>query len=153
MHVGRIIAAEIEAGLPRLQGLTARADIPVTQAVLDDALRLAPGLPRDLRVEIGADRHLLIRVGPVHANARLAPGLTLSPRPRLTVELASQLVAWGLRAVSLPAFVQVEGRLVHVDLARVPALRDAAPLWPHLQQVTFTSTHGRLEVQAIVQVT
>ncbi|HTU99776.1 MAG TPA: hypothetical protein VMF13_04505 [Luteitalea sp.] len=153
MEIGRIVAAEIESGLPRLRGLTARADIPVTQAVLDEALRLAPGLPRDLRVEIGADRQLLIRVGPVHANARLAPGLSLGPRPRLTIELASQLVAWGLRAVTLPSFVSVEGRLVHVDLASVPALRPAAPWWPHLQQVTFTSTHGRLAVHAAVQVT
>jgi hypothetical protein len=147
-----LLLDELAAGLPHLQGAAITAELPVRQEVLDRLLVMTPGLPRDLRVEIGPDRQLLVRVGPFHANARLAPALTLSPSPRLTVELASQLVAWGLRAVSLPPFVELAGRLVHVHLAMVPALRSLAPLWPHLTEVGFASAPGRLDVRVAVRV-
>jgi hypothetical protein len=147
-----LLLDELAAGLPHLQGAAITAEVPVRQEVLDRLLVMTPGLPRDLRVEIGPDRQLLVRVGPFHANARLAPALTLSPTPRLTVELASQLVAWGLRAVSLPPFVELAGRLVHVHLATVPALRSLAPLWPHLAEAAFTSAPGQLDVRLTIRV-
>ncbi len=152
MPVTDLLLAEIAAGLPHLQGAAVTAELPVRQDLLQDVLSLTPGLPRDLRVEIGADRQLLVRAGPFHANARLAPALALAPTPRLTVELASQLVAWGLRAVALPPFVELSGRLVHVHLAAVPALRHLAPLWPHVTEAAFASAPGRLDIRLAVQV-
>lgn len=153
MRIPDVLDAELRAGLPRLRGLTAVADVPLRQPVLDEVLRLAPGLPADLRVEIGGEGQLRVRSGLFHAHVRLAPALTLSPRPRLTLELASQLVAWGLRAVPLPPFVEVTGRLVHVDLTGVPALRPLAQVWPHVEQVTLRSVPGRLDIRLTVRVT
>jgi hypothetical protein len=152
MAVVDLLRAELAAGLPRLKGAAVDAELPVRQGVLNEVLRVIPGLPADLRVEIGPDRQVLVRAGPFHANARLAPALTLSPSPRLTVELASQLVAWGLRAVSLPPFVEVSGRLVHVHLAAVPALRPLAPFWPHVAEAAFASAPGRLDVRVAIRI-
>lgn len=142
---------EVTRGLPRLAGAQVRAMLPVRQAVLDDVLRMVPGVPADLSIDLGADRQVQVRYGMFHANGRLAAGFT-GRAPRLTVELASQLVAWGLQRLPLPPFVAVRGRLVQVDLTRVPALTDLAPLWRHVDAVTFTSAAGRLDVHVEVRV-
>ena len=145
------ITSPLRRGLPRLDGTQVRALLPLRQAVLDDVLRMAPGVPADLSIDLGAQRQVQVRYGMFHANGRLAAGFTGSA-PRVTVELASQLVAWGLQRLSLPPFVAVRGRLVHVDLTRVPALADFAPLWRHVDAVTFTSVAGRLDVHVEVRV-
>jgi hypothetical protein len=151
MSVVDVLQAEVRRGLPRLDGTQVRALLPVRQTVLDDMLRMAPGVPADLSIELGADRQVQVRYGMFHANGRLAAGFS-GTAPRVTVELASQLVALGLQRLSLPPFVAVRGRLVHVDLMRVPALADLAPLWRHVDAVTFTSVAGRLDVQVEVRV-
>ena len=151
MPVMDVLRAEVARGLPRLQGARVTAAVPVRQAVLDDVLRLVPGVPADLAIDIGADRQVQVRYGVFHANGRLASGFT-GAAPRLTFELASQLVAWGMQRLPLPPFVAVRGRLVLVDLTRVPALADLAPLWRHVDAVSFASVAGRLDVRIDVHV-
>lgn len=151
MSLVDVLQAELRRGLPHLDGTQVQAFLPLRQAVLDDVLRMAPGVPPDLSIDIGADRQVQVRYGMFHANGRLAAGFPGSA-PRLSVELASQLVAWGLQRLSLPAFVAVRGRTVHVDLMRVPALADLAPLWRHVDAVTFTSVAGRLDVHVEARV-
>jgi len=151
MAVGDVVQAEVRRGLPRLVGTRLQAYVPIRQEVLDQVLRLAPGVPGDVAIEIGADRQVQVRYGVFHANGRLSAGFTGSV-PRVTLELASQLVAWGLQRVPLPPFVTVRGRAVQVDLTRVPALADLAPLWRHVDAVAFASVVGRLDVRIDVQV-
>jgi hypothetical protein len=146
-----VLHAEVRRGLPRLDGAQLQALLPIRQAVLDDVLRMVPGVPGDLTIDLGADRQVQVRYGMFHANGRLAAGFT-GNAPRVTVELASQLVAWGLQRLPLPPFVAVRGRLVHIELTRVPALVDLAPLWRHVDAVTFTSVAGRLDVRVEVRV-
>ena len=151
MPVLDVLQAELATGLPRLTGTRVIADVPVRQTVLDQVLPLLPGVPPDVRVDIGVDRQVQLRYGVFHANGRLAPRLT-GDNPVLTFELASQLVAWGLQRLSLPPFVRVSGRLVHVHLTRVPGLVPMAPLWRHLESLTFTSVPGRLDVRMAIHV-
>lgn len=151
MPVLDVLRAEVTRGLPRLSGARLTADVPIRQAVLDEVLRMVPGVPADLAVEIGADRHVQVRYGVFHANGRLAPRFT-GTAPHLTLELASQLVAWALQRLPRPPFVGVQGRVVRVDLSRVPALALLAPLWRHVDAVSLTSTAGRLDVRIDVHV-
>ena len=114
--------------------------------VVDDLLPLLPGWPAGARVAFGPEQHVQVRYGSFHANARLQRQVVLRSRPVVTIELASQLVAWGLSRAPLPSFVQVSGRLVQVRLADIPSLSGLAPLWPHLAHATCTSTPSGLEL-------
>lgn len=151
MALMAVLERELRAGCPRLEGTRALATIPIRQALVDDLLSIVPGVPADLTLTLGADRQVQVRYGVFHANGRLAPGFA-GDSPRLTLELASQLVAWGLQRLPLPPFVAVHGRQVHVDLRRVPALAPLAPVWPHVESVSFTSIAGRLDVRVAVHV-
>jgi hypothetical protein len=147
MGVADVLGAEVSAGLPRLRGGRVAVRLPLRQSVIDEVLRLAPGVPADLAIDVGDDRRVQVRYGVFHANARLHPTAVLAPTPIILLELASQLVAWGLRRAPLPPFVRIAGRQLEIHLADVPALRDVAPLWRHVEQVTFDSTPGLLDVR------
>lgn len=149
MSVLDIVRDEVARGLPHLEGARVQALVPIRQAVLDQVLRMVPGAPADLSVSLGADRQVQVRYGVFHANGRLTAGFT-GAVPLVSFELASQLVAWGLQRLSLPPFVAVRGRLVQIDLTRVPALADLVPLWRHVDAVTFSSAAGRLDVRVDV---
>ena len=140
------LLGEVSEGLPRLRGATVDGVLPVHHRVVDDLLPLLPGWPAGARVALGPEQHVQVRYGSFHANARLQRQVTLRPRPVVTIELASQLVAWGLGRAPLPPFVQVSGRLVQVWLAEIPSLSGLAPLWPHLAHATCTSTPSGLEL-------
>lgn len=152
MRLADVLRAEVRAGLPRLRGGRVAVFVPVSQRVIDTVLRLVPGVPHDLAIDVGDDRRVQVRYGVFHANARLHPTAVLVPTPVILLELASQLVAWGLRRAPLPPFVRIAGRHVEIHLADVPALREAAPLWRHVEQITFDSTPGRLEVRVALDI-
>ena len=146
------IRLEVAAGLPRLRGSRVDVYLPIRQPAIDAVLRLIPGVPGDLAIEIGDDRHLQVSYGVFRAGARLHHAAVAGPAPVVVLSLASQLVAWGLRAVTLPPFVSVSGRDIEIHLAAVPALRDLAPAWRHVSGITFDSTPGRLDVRASVDI-
>lgn len=152
MGVAEVLRAEIDDGFPRARGGRAALYLPLRQAVIDELLRLVPGVPPDLAIELGDDRRVQVRYGVFHANARLHPTAVLAPTPIVILELASQLVAWGLRRAPLPPFVRIAGRQLEIHLADVPALREAAPLWRHVEQVTFDSIPGRLDVRVTLDI-
>ena len=137
---------EVQAGLPNLRGAMLHAVLPLHQELVEDVLPLLPGWPAGLRVALGPDQHVQIRYGSFHANARLHRLVALRPSPVITIELASQLVALGLRFVPLPPFVHVSGRIVQVRLAQVPAFAPLSALWPHLAHASCTSTPSGMEL-------
>lgn len=153
MNLRELVEAELGTGLVRLQGTRVEAMMPVSQALIDEVLPLLPGVPANLAVTLGADQLVQVRYGAFHAEARVRPEVTFAPGPVVTLDLASQLVAFGLRRLALPPFVRVSGRAVQVHLAEIPALRDAQAVWPHVEQISLISLAGRLEVTVRVHVT
>lgn len=145
------LRAELDTGAPRLRGAEVRARIPLRQAVLDQLLARTPGLPQGVAVVLGTDGRLQVQYGAFHANARLRSAATLRPRPEVTLELASQLVAWGLARVTLPSFVRVEGRLVRVALDQGP-LAVLRPYWAHVRALSFRSLQDGLEIDVEIRV-
>ncbi|BCS33811.1 hypothetical protein TBR22_A30390 [Luteitalea sp. TBR-22] len=139
------LRAELETGGARMAGAHVRVRLPLRQGLIDGLLAHLPGVPAGLAVALGPQLQVQVRYGGLHANARIRPSATLRPRPELTVELASQLVAWGLRTVALPPFVRLDGRLVRVALDQGP-LHALAPLWRHVRSLTFIPTTDGLEV-------
>jgi hypothetical protein len=150
MAIHDVVMRELEQGLPRLRGTRVVALVPLRQVVLNDILRRLPGAPRDLRLELGADNEVVARYSVFHFTARVHREVQLEPRPTLTLELSSRLVAWGLQQASVPPFVQISGRLIHVDLAGLPGLGDMAGLWRHVARLEFASRAGRLDVLVTV---
>lgn len=146
MNLRELVETELRTGLVRLQGTRVEAMMPVSQALIDEVLPLVPGVPANVAVTLGADRLVQVRYGAFHADARVRPEVTFTPAPVVTLDLSSQLVAFGLRRLPLPPFVRVSGRAVQVHLAEIPALRDAQAVWPHVEQISFISLAGRLEV-------
>ena len=146
MSLSDRLLGEVHAGLPRLRGAMVQGVVPMHHELVDELLPLLPGWPPGLRVLLGPDQRLQIRYGSFHANARVQRLIALGPSPIVTIELASQLVAMGLRFVPLPPFVQVAGRFVQVRLADIPALADMAAVWPHLAHAACTSTPTGLEL-------
>lgn len=150
MGLSDLLVGELRSGLPRLEGARVRAVVPVHRAVVETVLPLLPGLPAGVAVTFGADQQVQIRYGSFFANAALRPEITLRPSPVVTLELASQLVAWGLQRAPLPPFVRVSGRLVQISLAEIPALADVVSLWAHVERLTCTSTPNGLELRTDV---
>jgi hypothetical protein len=152
MAVTDILLAELQAGGPRMAGARVHLRLPVRQAVLDDLLASLPGLPHGVGVAIGPAEQVQVRYGSFQVNATLRGEAILQPRPELTIELASQMAAWGLKRVSLPPFVRLDGRLVRIALDEGP-LRALAPVWPHVRALRFRSVPDGLEVDVEVHVT
>lgn len=151
MSVLERVRAELADGAPRLHGAEARVVLPIRQAVVDEVLPLLSGLPPGVSLQFGPAEHVQVRYGGVHVNGRLHRDAVLRPRPVVTLELASQLVAWGLQRLALPPFVRVSGRLVHVSLADLP-LPTLLPLWPHVRALSFRSMADGLELTVDVRV-
>lgn len=153
MGLSELLQTELQGGLPHVRGGRADMYLPIRQGVIDTVLRLLPGVPADMVVAIGPERRVQVRYGVFHVNARLHRSVAFVPGPVVVLELASQLVAWGLRSAPLPPFVRLNGRQMEVHLAEVPALRPVAALWRHVQGITFDSTPGQLDVRVAVEVT
>jgi hypothetical protein len=151
MAVIDVLRAELQAGAPRLSGGRVHLRLPVRQAVVDDVLARLPGLPPGVAIAIGPAEQVQVRYGAFHANARVRSEAILRPRPELTLELASQLVAWGLARVTLPPFVRLDGRLVRIALDEGP-MRALAPVWPHVRALRLRSVPDGLEVDIEVHV-
>jgi hypothetical protein len=152
MALAHLLNAEVASGLSRVRGGRVSVQVPIRQHVVDELLRVLPGMPPDVAVTLGDAGRLQVRYGLFHANARLHPAARLTPAPVVTVELASQMLAWALQRAPLPPFIQVSGRLVHVHLARVPELERAAPLWPHVEHLAISSIRGQLDVRLSLHV-
>lgn len=146
MTVLDLVDAERRAGFVRFAGTRAAIVLPVRQAVIDEVLPLLPGVPAGLMVALAPDQRVRVQLGAFQATAYVHPVVALAPRPTLRVELASQLVAFGLRMVSLPRFVQVSGREIRVDLASIPALADTADLWPAVESISVSAGEQAWEI-------
>ena len=105
------------------------------------------------RLEIERDNRLRIHVGVLQATATLEPAAVLGDSPTIAVVLESRVVAWTLSAFLRAPFIAIDGRIVTIDLSRVPALAPWRAVLRHVKRLSFTSAPGVLTVQLGWQVT
>jgi hypothetical protein len=95
---------------------------------------------------------VLVRYGVVHARAELPAAIEAGPSPRLTLRLASVLVAMGLKAVVRQPYIHIHGRFLTIALADVPALHPWRDGWRHVKQIRFATAPGALRVGVAVAI-
>jgi hypothetical protein len=141
-----LLQRELASGFDNLPGLAVSGEIPFRQELLNAILRDAPKVPRDARIDIGIGNQIVVRAGVLRATAVLDDRVELREAPLVRMRLASSLVAFGLRALGLPPFVSIDGRIVTIDLSRVPALAPHRSLLRHLKHATLVTEPGVLYV-------
>jgi hypothetical protein len=95
---------------------------------------------------------LVVRYGVLHATATLSTALEVGPSPRLTLTLASFVVAVALKAALRQPYVTISGRRVTVHLADVPALQSIRGVWPHVRRVDFSTRRGTVQADVLFAV-
>jgi hypothetical protein len=132
--------------LEQLRGSRAEGTIEISESALNEVIGLASCGGTVPTLQVMEHNQLEVRYGLVHARAELPAALETGPAPRLTVTLASVMVAWALRAVVRLPFVEFNGRLVTIHLAAVPALASYRALWPHVKSARFATLSHALRV-------
>ena len=136
--------------LPGLTGSRVQATLQIAERAINDVLALIVGASTHPVVELLPERTVLVRYGLLHARAELPPSLTSDAR--LSLHLASLLVAMALKALVRQPFVHVHGRHLTIDLAAIPALHPWRDLWRHIDQLTFETVPGALRVGLVAVV-
>jgi hypothetical protein len=109
---------------------------------LNELLHVGPSRLGDVNLAVAPDNQIVVHYGVVHATATLPPAIEAGPSPRLTLTLASLVVALALRAAVREPFLSFSGRRMTISLADVPALQPMRDLWPHVRRVGL-STNGK----------
>jgi hypothetical protein len=129
----------------QLTGTRADGTVQISEAALNEVVSLAsPG--HTVTIQLMADNRVEVRYGIVHARVQLPLSLDTGPAPRLTVTLASTVVAWALRAIVHSTVVEFHGRRVTVHLAHIPALAPYRAWWTHVRSARLATAPGVLRV-------
>lgn len=131
--------------LAQLKGSHAAGTLQIAATAINDVLRLlSPGASAPT-LELLPHNAVMVRYGMFHARAEL-PAVADAELPRVTLTLASLLVAWGLKALVRQPFLHVHGRHLTIDLSAIPAFSGWRDLWNNLHQLTFATAPGALHV-------
>lgn len=121
----QILEREADAGFPGFPGARVAGTIPVTEDFVNAVLETAaPAMLKGIRLEFHEANRIVIRYGLLHASAVIGENVDLQGSPKLTLRLASGMIAWGLRKTVDKPFVQFDGTLVTVDLGEVIPLEE-----------------------------
>lgn len=143
---------EIAERLAQLTGTDAKGTVQITEAALNDAIRVATSGGSPPAIRLFDDNLIEVRYGMMHARAVLPAVIGTGPSPHVTVLLASTMVAWGLRAAVRQPFIEFNGRHVRIHLAAVPALAAFRGLWPHVTSAQLSTAPGVLRVHLSVSI-
>jgi hypothetical protein len=124
----------------------------VAADALNDALALVGTTSTRPAIELLPNNIVVVRWGVLHGRVALPRTTSPAESPRLTLTLASTLVALTLKAVVHRPFIHIHGRHLTIELARVPALAPWRDLWKHLEQLTFETAPGELRVGLLIAV-
>ena len=133
--------------LGSLRGTNVEGTIQLSEATVNDLLRLGSHQNRVPIIEVQANNQLTVRYGLLHARLTLPDAVDLGTSPRVTISLASVIVAWGLKAVVHQPYVHIHGRHVTIDVAAVPALDPWRTVWPHFRSVQLSTDQAVLRVR------
>lgn len=148
-----VLTREAASGFPGLAGARLRATIPISEVLLNEALRRVPGVPAGVVLDLQPDNRVVVRYGLVHARATLAPEVRVGDGPpQVVVELASTVIAWTLTQALRTRVARIEGRRLTIDLGGVAALDGFRDHWRHLERVRLQTTAGYLHVDVAAAV-
>lgn len=143
---------EMAVRLDQLNGTRAQGTVQIAEVALNEALRAGSGGATAPVIRLFGENLIEVRYGMLHARAVLPPIIDVGPPPRVTVVLASKVVAWGLRAAVRQPFIAFNGRHVTIHLAAVPALAGLRDLWPHVTAAGLSTAPGVLRLHVDVSV-
>lgn len=132
------------------EGTQVSGTVQVVESAINDVL--ARSLPNSPSIALQPGNQVLVRYGMLHANVALPPTLECGPQPRLTLTLASLVVAWTIRTMSPLPFVQVRGRDVIIELAAIPALQPWREFLPHIRAARLSTERGALQIHLVIDV-
>jgi hypothetical protein len=137
----------------QLAGSHASGTIQIAESAINELLHLAaPGRADKATLELLPRNRVVVRAGIFHAHAELPSAIGPRALPHITFRLASVLVAWGLKAFVHAPFVHIHGRSLTIDLVAVPAPEPWHEAWRHLQQLTFATVPGALQIGFVIAV-
>jgi hypothetical protein len=139
------LARDARAGFPHFPGMRLSGSIPVAQDVLNHVLSQIEQIPKGLRVDIDGGNRVVVRFGVVQAAATLHSPAALDGRT-ITLELASSIVAWTVSQSLRAPFVSIRGRVITIDLARIPAVAPWQAVLARLERIVFSTQPGLLNV-------
>jgi hypothetical protein len=120
--------------------------VQIAERALNELLVIGVGSSTHTVVELLPDNVVVLRRGVFHARAALPLIATPSSNPRVTLQLASVIVAMALKAFAHHPSLEIHGRQLTVDLTQVPALQPWRDLWRHVERLTLETAPGALRV-------
>jgi len=144
-----VLSEEAKAGFPRLRGTHFRANIPVSQDVLNRLLSNA-----GIQLQVQQHNRLLIS----YRVFRVAAELVLVTRELDVVLSASWWSRSAIKAAlvwkpQLQSYLSQQDRFVSIHCGRISAVRKYEYLWRHISQVHARTVAGRLELDIQVVIT
>jgi hypothetical protein len=136
----------------QLIGSRAQGTLQIAEGAINDLLQLAAGQSQAPLIALRPHNTVLVRYGLLHAHAELPAALEPGESPRITLTLASLVVAWSLRAALRQPFLRFHGRQLTIELAKIPALGGWRDLWKYLHQLTFDTAPGTLRVGFVLAI-
>lgn len=98
------------------------------------------------------DNQVVFRYGVLHARATLREEIDTGTSPRITLVLASVLVAFALGTLVRLPYLQVSGRDVTIAIGDLPALGPLRALWSHVTRARIRAESGALAVEFTVSI-
>ena len=142
-----VLEQEASSGFPHLAGARVSGTVRVKQDLLNDWLRRVRQLPAGVQVDVGVGNHVAVRYGMIQVTGIIDENVDMSGgAPRIRLELASALVALGLRAVLRGPLMVIDGRHLIVDLAALEAIGQQRRYWSLLRRVRLRTTPGQVQV-------
>lgn len=136
----------------QLTGSRADGTLQLAEPAMNDVLRvMAPGATAPV-IELLPANGVMLRYGMLHARLELPASVDADVLPKVTLVLASVLVAWGLKAFVQAPYLEIRGRHLTIDLAAVPALGEWRDLWKYLRRLTFATAPGALRVGFVIEI-
>lgn len=135
-----------------LTGTDVRGTIRMSEDALNDLL--ARTMPVPFSIEVGPDNRVVVRQGAFYATAVLDRTIEVEGgAPRVSITLASFVIALALRHLFPRRGVHVRGRRVTIDLGAFPELRVVSGAWQYLRAASVTTSAGAVDLHFHIAIT
>jgi hypothetical protein len=138
--------------LAQLGGTRAEGTLRVSESAVNELLNLDGSALRGATIPIGAGHQIVLRYGAFRVRATLSPEIEAGPSPRVTLSLASFVVAFAIKAALRQPYISVTGRQLTITLADLPALQRLRDFWSQLRRAELATEPGSVRIDVVVSV-